>query len=120
MTELSAALALTEIGVDMAILENAKHLSSWAGFESANNEIAGKNNSNRVAKPAQYLKPLLIQCALTAIKNKKEPYFAIKYQHIKKRRGNKKAVIAMVRIILVCICHMALEEKSSNPTDYIE
>lgn len=53
MTELSAALVLTEIGVDMAILENAKHLTSWAGFESANNEIAGKKNSNRIAKPAQ-------------------------------------------------------------------
>lgn len=120
MTELSATLALAEIGTDMSVFEDSKHLTSWAGLAPANNESAGKKKSVRIAKAGQYIKPLLVQCALAAVKSKKEPYFAIKYQHIKKRRGHKKATIAIARMMLVCIYHMVLEEKPFNPTDYTE
>ena len=34
-----------------------------------------------------------IMCALAASKNKKQPYFAIKYGRIKKRRGHKKQLL---------------------------
>jgi transposase len=44
-TELSAALLLSEIGVDMSVFESAKHISSWAGLTPANNESAGKKKS---------------------------------------------------------------------------
>jgi hypothetical protein len=39
---------------------------------------------------------------------------------LKKRRGHKKAVIAIARMMLVCIYHMVSEEKPFNPTDYTE
>lgn len=120
MTEISATIVLAEIGIDMSIFEDAKHLTSWAGLAPSNNESAGKKKSVRIAKAGQYLKPLLVQCALAAIKSKKEPYFAIKYQHIKKRRGHKKAIIAIARMMLVCIYHIISEEKPFNPTDYTE
>ena len=42
------------------------------------------SKSVRIGKAGQYIKPLLVQCALAAVKSKKEPYFAIKYQNIKK------------------------------------
>lgn len=120
MTEISATLLLAEIGTDMSVFEDAKHLTSWAGLAPANNESAGKKKSVRIAKAGQYIKPLLVQCSLAATKSKKEPYFAIKYQHIKKRRGHKKAVIAIARMMLVCIYHMISEEKPFTPTDYTE
>lgn len=120
MTEISATIVLAEIGIDMSVFEDAKHLTSWAGLAPSNNESAGKKKSVSIAKAGQYLKPLLVQCALAAIKSKKEPYFSIKYQHIKKRRGHKKAAIAIARMMLVCIYHIISEEKPFNPTDYTE
>ena len=63
---------------------------------------------------------MMVQCALAAVKNKKRPYFAIKYGRIKKRRGHKKAIIAIARMMMVCIYHMVSEKKSFNPTDYEE
>jgi transposase len=120
MTEISATLTLAEIGIDMSVFEDAKHLTSWAGLAPTNNESAGKKKSVKIGKAGQYIKPLLVQCALAAVKSKKEPYFAVKYQHIKKRRGHKKAVIAIARMMLVCIYHMISEEKPFNPTDYTE
>jgi len=120
VTELSATIILAEIGVDMEVFEDEQHLCSWCGLTPGSNESAGKKKSSRIAKAGAYLKPLMVQCALAAVKSKKEPYFAIKYGHIKKRRQHKKAIIATARMMMVCIYHMILEKKSFDPTDYTE
>ena len=62
----------------------------------------------------------MVQCALAAVKSKKHPYFAIKYGRIKKRRGYKKVIIAIARMMMVCIYHMVSEKKPFTPTDYEE
>ena len=64
------------------------------------------------------MKPLLVQCALSAIKSEKERYFRIKYNRIKKRRGHKKAIIATARMILISIYHMTKTGENFNPSDY--
>ena len=120
ITQLSAALIFSEIGFDMSVFESAKHLNSWAGLAPANNESAGKKKSVRISKAGQFLKPLLVQCALAAVKSKKEPYFAVKYQKLKKRRGHKKAIIAIARMMLTCIYHMVKTGETFNPSDYEE
>jgi transposase len=66
ISELSAALILAEIGTDMDVFESSKHLTSWAGLTPANNESAGKKKSVRISRAGQFLKPLLVQCALAA------------------------------------------------------
>jgi transposase len=95
ISELSSALILAEIGTDMNVFESDKHITSWAGLTPTNNESAGKKKSVRISKAGQFLKPLLVQCALAAVKSNKEPYFAAKYQRLKQRRGHKKAIIAI-------------------------
>ena len=120
ITELSATIILAEIGVNMDVFEDAKHLCSWCGLSPANNESANKKKSVRIAKAGAYLKPLMVQCALAAIKSKKEPYFSIKYNRIRKRRGHKKAIIAIARMMMVCIYHVISEKKAFNPSDYDE
>lgn len=60
------------------------------------------------------------ECALAAIKSKKRPYFAIKYGRIKKRRRHKKAIIAIARMMMICIYHMVSEKKPFSPADYEE
>jgi transposase len=120
ISELSAALLFSETGFDMRVFESAKHFVSWAGLAPANNESAGKKKSVRISKAGQFLKPLLVQCALAAVKDKKEPYFAVKYQRIKRRRGHKKAIIAIARMMLTCIYNMMLTGAAFNPSDYEE
>lgn len=114
----SALYILTEIGPDMSVWKNAESLVSWAGLSPANNESGGKKKSTRIGKGGHYLKPLLVQCALAAIKSKKHPYFKNKYNTIAKRRGHKKAVIAIARKMLVSIYHMIKEDKDFEPIDY--
>ena len=118
--ELVSTIVLAETGVDMGIFDDAKHLCSWCGLSPTNNESAGKKKSVRISKAGDYLKPMMVQCALAAIKSKKQPYFAIKYGRVKKRRGHKKAIIAIARMMIVCIYHMVLEEKPFTPIDYEE
>lgn len=114
---MSAILIVSEIGVDMTQFESAEQLCNWAGLSPANNESAKKQKSVRISKAGQYLKPLLVQCALSAIRVK-NGYFSQKYARIKKRRGHKKAIIAIARMMLVCIYHMILTGETFNPSDY--
>ena len=50
-----------------------------------------------------YLKPALVQVAHVAVKDKTNPYYAMKYVRIAKRRGKKRAIIAIARMILTAI-----------------
>lgn len=61
---------------------------------------------------------MMVQCALVSVKSKRQSYFAIKYGRIKKRRGHKKAIISIARMMIVCIYHMVSEKEAFNPTDY--
>ena len=116
---MSAMTILGEIGADMEVFESDKQLISWAGLAPANNESAYKKKSVRISKACAYLKPLLVQCALSAIKST-DPYFRNKYNNIKKRRGHKKAIIATARKLLVAIYHMIETGEIFNPSDYEE
>jgi len=120
MTPLSAAITLAETGVDMNVFEDAKHLCSWCGLSPRSNESASKKHSTKIMKAGAYLKPLMVQCALAAIACKKNPYFAVKYRKIKHRRGHKKALIAIARMMMVCIYHMVKDKKPFSPCDYEE
>jgi transposase len=114
---LSAMTISAEIGTDMSVFETSKQLSCWAGLAPANNESANKKKSVRISKAGSYLKPLLVQCALAAINSKSNPYYRIKYNRIKKRRGHKKAIIAIARMILVNIYHILSTGEVYSPCD---
>ena len=118
--ELSAMLILSEIGFDMSVFEDAKHLCSWAGLAPASNESAGKKKSTRISKAGQFLKPVLVQCALASVKSTEDDYFAVKYKRLKKRRGHKKAIIAIARMMLTCFYHMLSTGEVFHPSDYEE
>lgn len=114
---LSAMTIIAEIGTDMSVFETSKQLACWAGLAPANNESANKKKSVRISKAGSYLKPLLVQCALAAINSKSNPYYRIKYNRIKKRRGHKKAIIAIARMILVNIYHILSTGEVYSPCD---
>lgn len=120
MTDLSATIVLSEIGVDMSVFDDASHLSSWAGLSPRCDSSASKRKSVHIMKAGAYLKPLMVQCALSAVRSKKTPYFAIKYSRIKRRRGHKKAIIAIARMMMVSLYHMIANKAAFSPSDYEE
>ena len=106
--EISAIFIIAEIGTNMNTFIDDKHLCSWAGLTPRCNESAKKKKSVRITKAGIYIKPLLVQCALCAIKDKTCPYIKARYESLKRRRGHKKAIIAIARLLLTSIYHILL------------
>ena len=104
--ELSAIFIIAEIGTNMNVFINDKHLVSWAGLSPRCNESAKKKKSVKITKAGVYIKPLLVRCALCAIKDKSCPYIKARYESLKRRRGHKKAIIATARLLLTVIYHI--------------
>ena len=113
----SAITILSEIGVDMTQFGSSKRLCCWAGLTPGNNESAGKKKSVRISRAGVYLKPALVQVAHAAVKDKLFPYYALKYERIAKRRGKKRAIIAIARMILTAIFVMLSNLEEWNPVD---
>ena len=113
----SAITIISEIGTDMSQFGSSKRLSCWAGLTPGNNESAGKKKSVRISRAGVYLKPALVQVAHAAVKDKQNPYYALKYERIAKRRGKKRAIIAIARMILTAIYSMLSTGEIWNPVD---
>lgn len=115
---LSAIKIISEIGVNMEVFPSAKHLCSWAGLTPTNNESAGKRKSVRVSKAGCYIKPLLVQCATAVVKSEKHPEIRNRYLRLKKRRGHKKAIIAIARMLLTALYNMLKNNEVYNAELY--
>ena len=113
----STITIISEIGIDMSQFCNSKRLCCWAGLTPSNNESAGKKKSVRITRAGVYLKPALVQCAHAAVKSDKSPYYKTKYESLVKRRGKKRAVIAIARMILIAIYRMLSTGEVWNPSD---
>ena len=100
---MTAVTVLSEIGSDMTVFPSAKNLCSWAGCCPRNDQSGGKVKSTRISRAGTYLKPLLVQVANALVKSKKHTEFGERYRRIKARRGHKKAIIAICRMLLTAI-----------------
>ena len=116
----TAIRILAEIGADMTVFDTSKHLCSWAGLTPQNAESAGKKKTTRIGKSGTYLKPLLVQVALAASRSEKHPEIYGKKQALQKRRGKKKAIIAIARRILSAIYHILRKNEPYDPSAYIK
>ena len=113
----SAITILSEISNDMSQFSNHYRLSAWAGLAPGCNESAGKKKSVKISRAGVYLKPCLVEVAHCAVKDKTNTYYVNKFNKISKRRGKKRAYIAIARKILVAIYHMLSTGETWNPTD---
>src|SRR6516164_1181805 len=115
VSELSAQVILSEIGIDMSRFATAAHLRSWAGLCPRNDESPtgqarglkahGKRRSTRMRKGAPWLKTTLVQCAWAASR-KKASYLQAQFHRLRARRGAKKAIGALAASILTIIYRM--------------
>ena len=113
----SAISILSEISNDVSQFKSHYRLTSWAGLSPGCNESAGKKKSVKISRAGVYLKPYLVEIAHNAVKDKTSSYYAKKYEKLSKRRGKKRAIIAIARKILVAIYHMFETGEVWNPID---
>lgn len=100
---MTAISVLSEIGGDMSVFPTAKNLCSWAGCCQRNDRSGGKVKSRRISRAGSFLNPLLVQVANALIRSSKHPEFTERYRRIKARRGHKKAIIAVCKMLLTAI-----------------
>jgi transposase len=105
ISEVSARVVVSEIGVDMRRFASAGHLLSWATFCPRNDESAGKRRSTRVRKGGTWLKTTLVSAAWAAIRVKGS-YLQAQFMRLKPRRGAKKAILAVAASMLTAAYHM--------------
>lgn len=113
----TAITIISEIGPDMSQFGSSKRLCRWPGLTPGNNESAGKKKYVRISRAGVYLKPALVEVAHAAVKDKDHPYYALKYERIAKRRGKKRAIIAIAQMILTAIYRMFSTGEVWNPSD---
>jgi len=96
----AAAVIIAEVGVDMTRFPTPAHLSSWARFAPGVKESAGrKKGTGATGHGDRYLARALGEAAVGA--SKTDTFLGERYRRIARRRGKKKAIVAVGRSILV-------------------
>jgi transposase len=101
----AAQLLIAEIGTDMTRFPTAGHLVSWAKYAPGVNESAGKHKgSGSTGHGNPYLARVLGEAAVAA--SKTNTFLGERYRRIARRRGKRRAIVAVGRSILVIAWHL--------------
>ena len=101
----AARVIIAEVGTDMARFPTAAHLASWAKFSPGVKESAGRALGNgSTGHGNRYLARVLGEAAVAAART--DTFLGERYRRIARRRGKKKAIVAVGRSILVVVWHL--------------
>jgi transposase len=107
----AAHTMIAEIGLDMSRFPTAAHLCSWARFAPGIKQSAGKSKGRGATGHGNpYLARVLGEAAVGA--SRTDTFLGERYRRIARRRGKKKAIVAVGRSILVIVWHLL-----SDPDD---
>lgn len=107
---LTAIEIIGEIGIDMSPWANHNRISAWAGVCPANHQSAGKRKNVGTRKGNPFLKAVLVQAATCAVKTK-GTFYQAKFRRLLRRRGYKRAIVAIAHSMLIAIYHVIRDDK---------
>lgn len=105
----SAEVIVSEIGIDMTRFATSAHVASWARICPGTHESAGKRRSAGTGTGNNWLRTTLLESAWAA-SHSRGSYLGAQYRRISKRRGPKRAAIAVAHSILVIAFHILRDE----------
>ncbi len=101
----AAQVIIAEIGTDMGRFPTPAHLTSWARYAPGVKQSAGRTKGkNATGHGNPYLARVLGEAALAA--GRTDTFLGERYRRIARRRGKKKAIVAVGRSILIIIWHL--------------
>jgi transposase len=107
----AACAILAEIGTGMDRFPTAGHLVSWAKFAPGVKESAGKKKGKGTTGHGnRYLARVLGNAAASA--GRTDTFLGERYRRIARRRGGKKAIVAVGRSLLVIIWHLLADPEA--------
>jgi transposase len=102
---IAAQAILAEIGIDMTRFPTPGHLCSWAKRAPGIKESAGrKKGRGGTGRGDPYLARILGQAAVNV--GRTNTFLGERYRRIARRRGKKRAIVAVSRSLLVIIWHL--------------
>lgn len=109
----AAAIVIAEVGLDMTRFPTAGHLCSWAKFSPDITSSAGKNKgSGSTGHGDRYLARVLGEAVVMA--GRSNTFLGERYRRIARRRGKKKAMVAVGRSMLVAIIWHLLSDPDTR------
>jgi transposase len=98
----AAHVIIAEIGTDMGRFPTPAHLASWARYAPGVKQSAGKAKGNSgTGHGNPYLARVLGEAAVAA--GRTNTFLGERYRRIARRRGKKRAIVAVGRSILIII-----------------
>ena len=106
----AAQVIIAEVGLDTTRFPTPDHLASWARFAPGISESAGrKKGGSSTGKGNRYLARVLGEAAVGAGRTK--TFLGERYRRIAKRRGKKRAIVAVGRSILIIVWELLSDEE---------
>ena len=101
----AAQVIIAEIGTDMGRFPTPAHLASWARYAPGVKQSAGKTKGKATTGHGNpYLARVLGEAAVAA--GRTNTFLGERYRRIARRRGAKRAIVAVGRSILVIVWHL--------------